>query len=370
MRFVCVLLFLMSSTTAFAQVRMKLNYNSHWQLTEPDSAVYIRVCIYDTTNAFFAGPVADLYLSGKPQMTGTYKGGKKSGNFTSYFENGQIESTGAFENDLRHGVWRDYYSDGKLKLEVEFFPNGDQPRIMTFNDPDGKPRIQNGTGDWEELVELVSGEKIFIKGKYKNYNKDGEWVQESPPGKILITESYKKGKVTKYDYNTTGVYNDYSLPLPWKFLETEAFDATKNASFEIYPALKLITVNGRVRRKPLRVDHTVQDKVYELVDVQPEVVGGLTAMVKFIGNNIKYPVLARRTGIEGVVFVEFIVDVGGKLRNIKVLKGISLELDEEALRVVDLMNKELPWSPGMFNGQPVNVRFVLPIKFTLGYERR
>jgi protein TonB len=85
-------------------------------------------------------------------------------------------------------------------------------------------------------------------------------------------------------------------------------------------------------------------------------------MMKFIGKNLKYPSAARRMGIEGQVFVQFVVDAEGKISEVKTIKGISAECDKEAERVIKMMP---PWKAGKQNGKPVKVRFVLPIRFKL-----
>ena len=105
------------------------------------------------------------------------------------------------------------------------------------------------------------------------------------------------------------------------------------------------------------------NKVYMVVEQQPEFPGGVAAMVKFISQNIKYPSQARRMGTEGSVFVEFVVDQQGNITNPRVIKGIGAGCDEEAIRVVQKMP---PWKPGKQNGKAVKVRFVLPVKFMLG----
>ncbi|MEI9919198.1 MAG: TonB family protein [Bacteroidota bacterium] len=363
-----ILLLLLISSPAFAQVRLKLNYNKQWQLTTSDSAAYIRVCIYDTTNAFFAGQLSDLYPSGKPQMTGMYKYKRKAGEFTFYYENGQIESKGIFENDLRAGVWRYYYPDGKLRREIEFFSNGDQPKVITLNDVDGTPLIQNGTGDWSEVVETPA-ETTVITGHYKNYKRDGKWTHET--NGIKLRQWYQDGKITKEDVSSSlfgaGGY-DRSLSLPWKFILTEVFDATPEVTFEMYPVLKWMTVDGYVQRKPdpgttHETSNDSGDKVYMVVEQMPEFPGGIAAMVKFIDKNLMYPKEARKNGVEGSVFVEFVVKGDGKLTDFKVIKEIGSGCDEEALRVMMLMGDEIRWKPGKQQGKPVDVRFVLPIKF-------
>jgi protein TonB len=104
------------------------------------------------------------------------------------------------------------------------------------------------------------------------------------------------------------------------------------------------------------------NKVFLVVEQPPEFEGGLEAMYKFIGKNMKYPASARRMNIEGSVFVGFVVDADGKISEASIIKGISADCDKEALRVVQMMPK---WRPGKQSGRPVRVKFVLPIKFKL-----
>ena len=102
--------------------------------------------------------------------------------------------------------------------------------------------------------------------------------------------------------------------------------------------------------------------VYTVVEEQPEFNGGLDAMRNFIMGNMRYPLEARQQGIEGTVFVSFIVEKDGAMSETKIIKGISPQCDAEALRVVELFP---PWVPGKQRGEAVRVRFVLPIKYKL-----
>lgn len=110
------------------------------------------------------------------------------------------------------------------------------------------------------------------------------------------------------------------------------------------------------------VDEGPGDQIFTVVEQMPEFEGGLEAMMKFISKNLKYPSAARRMGIEGQVFVQFVVDAEGKISEVKTIKGISAECDKEAERVIKMMP---PWKAGKQNGKPVKVRFVLPIRFKL-----
>jgi protein TonB len=101
---------------------------------------------------------------------------------------------------------------------------------------------------------------------------------------------------------------------------------------------------------------------FVVVEDMPQYPGGEAAMYKWLGKNIKYPQVAKENGIEGKVYVQFIIDEKGKVRDAKVVRGIGGGCDEEALRVV----KEMPeWKPGKQRGKPVRVQFTIPIHFQL-----
>lgn len=104
------------------------------------------------------------------------------------------------------------------------------------------------------------------------------------------------------------------------------------------------------------------DELFTVVDQQPEYAGGYEAMMAFIKQNMQYPPNARRMQTEGTVHVSFIVSKTGAISDVKVLRGIMAECDREAVRVVQMMPA---WKPGKQNGRPVNVRFILPLKFRL-----
>lgn len=103
-------------------------------------------------------------------------------------------------------------------------------------------------------------------------------------------------------------------------------------------------------------------KVYEKVDVMPEYPGGVDALINYVAQNIKYPELAKKAGIQGKVMVEFVVRKDGKVDDIKVLKGIGTGCDEEAVRVVKGLST---FKPGKNEGKTVDVKMVLPIAFKL-----
>ena len=104
------------------------------------------------------------------------------------------------------------------------------------------------------------------------------------------------------------------------------------------------------------------EQIFTIVEDKPQFPGGDAAMYKYLGKSIDYPSQARRMGIEGRVFVQFIVGKDGKIRDVQAIKGIGAGCDEEAVRVIKAMPK---WKPGKQRGRPVQVRMVLPVFFKL-----
>ena len=101
-----------------------------------------------------------------------------------------------------------------------------------------------------------------------------------------------------------------------------------------------------------------KDSIYLNVEKMPIIKGGFAA----VGKKIKYPNIAKQMGMQGVVYIGFIVNSEGKVEDPKILKSVAKILDEEAIRVVE---KEIEFEPGYQEGKAVPVRFVLPIKFKL-----
>ncbi|MGA1464589.1 MAG: energy transducer TonB [Bacteroidetes bacterium] len=100
-----------------------------------------------------------------------------------------------------------------------------------------------------------------------------------------------------------------------------------------------------------------EEDFFIVVENQPELIGGIGGLQK----KIRYPEMARRAGIEGRVYVQFIVNERGEVENPVIIRGIGGGADEEALRVV----REAKFRPGLQRGRPVRVQFSLPIVFKL-----
>ena len=105
-----------------------------------------------------------------------------------------------------------------------------------------------------------------------------------------------------------------------------------------------------------------EQEIFQIVEEMPAYPGGDQKLMEFIAKGIKYPQIARETGIQGRVFVGFVVEPDGSVSNVKVLRGIGGGCDEEAMRVVKSMPK---WKPGKQRGKAVRVSYMLPVNFKL-----
>jgi TonB family protein len=137
----------------------------------------------------------------------------------------------------------------------------------------------------------------------------------------------------------------------------------------------------------VEAEKNANDQIYTIVDQNPEFPQGQAALFKWLGENIKYPVIARRAGGQGTVYVGFVVEVDGSITNVnikrdapvilrdtititelngikgnKIVERTDYSLGREAVRVISAMPK---WKPGKSKGVPVRVAYTLPIKFKL-----
>lgn len=128
---------------------------------------------------------------------------------------------------------------------------------------------------------------------------------------------------------------------------------------EIVPPAPPIKPKENVIPKPIEEP---EEKIFLFSEEQAVPVGGNKAFYRYVQKAMKYPAQARRMGVEGKVFIQFVVEKDGSLTDIKILKGIGSGCDEEAVRVLKAAPK---WKPGKQRGKAVRVRRSLPIKFNL-----
>ena len=185
--------------------------------------------------------------------------------------------------------------------------------------------------------------KIIIDPKYQSMttstvNDKGEFrVETSSKADILFEYTGKDGKTLAWMCRTT---------------ELAKMDPDNMV-------IKLIPV------KIIKPNVTDAD-VYEVVENMPEFPdGGMSGLMKYLSANIRYPEAAHKDGTQGRVTVQFVVGKDGSIGNVSILRGVDPALDAEAIRVISGMPK---WKPGTQKGEPVNVRYTVPVMFRLTPE--
>lgn len=105
-----------------------------------------------------------------------------------------------------------------------------------------------------------------------------------------------------------------------------------------------------------------EGEIFMIVEEMPEFPGGTEALQKYLSQSVRYPVIAQENGIQGRVYIQFVINQNGEVTNATILRGVDPSLDREALRVVEAMPK---WKPGKQRNRPVRVSYTVPINFVL-----
>jgi len=142
---------------------------------------------------------------------------------------------------------------------------------------------------------------------------------------------------------------DDKVEVETDFMSTEADETTTVEIQEVQE----VAQEDEVEEEP---------QVFIIVEDMPEFPGGELALRKYIAENVRYPEMAKENDIQGTVYVRFVVDTDGSVKNVEVLRGVDPLLDKEAVRVVQSLPK---WKPGKQRGKAVKVSHSVPIKFQL-----
>lgn len=120
--------------------------------------------------------------------------------------------------------------------------------------------------------------------------------------------------------------------------------------------------NSSLKEPGLKSNTTQQEEVLSFCEEMPSFKGGDSLYLKYLRDNIEYPRMALESDVEGKVFAGFVVEKDGTISDVKILRGVSEELDREAKRVI----RNMPaWNPGKHNNKLVRCRMVVPIVFKL-----
>ncbi|MCX6214634.1 TonB family protein [Spirosoma sp.] len=154
----------------------------------------------------------------------------------------------------------------------------------------------------------------------------------------------------------------YQLPIRFELEKTTDDKRTGQTSGNQLNDVHVVAYEPTATPTPRKQVSLTGDEIFTVVEQVPEFPGGIRALYQYLARNLRYPVEARQNKVQGRVYVKFIVDKTGDIRELRVLKGIGGGCDEEAIRVVSQMPN---WIPGKQQGKAVSVMYNLPIQFSL-----
>jgi len=208
----------------------------------------------------------------------------------------------------------------------------------------------------EEKVRIVEVTNLSILEVEQNKSKDENVITAPPPPPLKSSIKFTP-PVIKPD-------EEVAEKDEIKTQETlnEAKVAISVADVKGTDEISGIDVAELNERKEITREEPREEEVFFIVEQMPEFPGGENALRKFIADKLMYPVIAQENGIQGKVYVSFIVDKDGSIKNAIVVRSVDPSLDREALRVINSLPK---WNPGKQRGRPVKVSFTVPIIFIL-----
>lgn len=196
-----------------------------------------------------------------------------------------------------------------------------------------------------------------------NYPMDGVPVEVVVDGKVIQTaETDAKGQITL----TPPI--GATVRFITKMIEEDPYsdNVTETADIKEVVITKTMVEQAGVKKVTFG-NEDVAEKTFDVVEQMPEFPGGASALLDYLSKNVSYPKQAFDAGIEGRVIVTFVVDKDGTVRNANVLKSVDPALDNEAVRVINAMPK---WMPGRQKGEPVAVKYTVPISFHLDGDEK
>ena len=212
-------------------------------------------------------------------------------------------------------------------------------------------------GRWYSIANSFNHSKLKKRITMMLKEKSSPWARLKylyvlPVAAIAVTAFARPEVSDKVEKISSVKVNDLAAIVETKVAES-AGDTTKPADVKYVPAEVRKQLKGT--------------SVFEVAEEMPEFPGGgMSAFMDYIKTNMRYPASAKENGTQGRVTVQFVVDEDGSIKDSKVLRSVDKDMDAEALRLINTMPK---WKPGRQKGQPVAVKFTVPVMFRLDDDK-
>ena len=313
-----IIALLFTTIFSFAQapkiVSVKIFLDSLKNETSEANHKYYRIIKdYNSNRAFYE--FSEYYKSGKIALRGSTKDPdhiKLDGNVITYFESGSKKTASNYTDSYLAGKQFKWYENGIMQFEKEFtfdpIKKQSTEKVIQYWDENKNQTVVDGNGIYDNISDLNRSDEneiVFFgeKGEIKNGVRTGVWTGKSLKLKITFTENYEDGKlISGISTDENGINYNYT-----EFMQ------------------------------------------------KPEPKNGINSFYKYVGQNFTTP---RVGGLEGQVYLTFVVDKEGKLIEPKVLRDIGYGTGSEAIRII---NKASNWIPGKIRGIPIRTMYALPI---------
>ncbi len=218
-----------------------------------------------------------------------------------------------------------------------------------------KANLENKKLMFMQIGMIISLLVAWLAFEHKNYDK--REIDESLLNREIV-EDLEMTEITKQEEP-----KPQPVELPKQTTQLEIVqDDVEVEDIEINAEVDQTEVIEEYVPVDVEDEEVVEQEIFQIVEEMPTFPGGEAKLMEYVAKNIKYPQIARETGIQGRVFVGFVVEPDGSISNVKLLRGIGGGCDEEAMRVI----KSLPkWKPGKQRGKAVRVSYQIPVFFKL-----
>lgn len=305
------------------------------------------------------------YQNGNKQML--VSGSEKilNGEYKIWYPNGHLNFSGNYLYNLKNGEFQQFDDTGLL-LKKGIYSGGKLisgeavVQDITFEKPDQCVKFPGGNKAFDKYLLMKTSELKIVK--------DMSMGEELSINMNMTIN--KTGNIEKIDILGPSNPNDKEI-LNAAFVDFSGFIPATVENIPVSSILKvdLIYTNAGLQSN-LGIDlfpdsakiDSLKESPYLIVEDMPDFPGGQNALRSFIAVNIRYPVEAQEKGIQGKVFVQYVIEPNGSISNVKIAKGVHPVLDAEAIRVVKRMPK---WIPGRQKDKPVRVSYTVPVNFVL-----
>lgn len=219
-----------------------------------------------------------------------------------------------------------------------------------------KAAIENQRGSWLLMGAVVALAFMFVSFEWTQHDvrlAANSLVNDPIFEEVLVPITYPEEKLEPPPPPEIKVTEEFTIVSD----DEEVTSAVATVSEDLGQINKVVWVPPVVETEKVE-----EDVIHVTAEIMPEFPGGMAALMKYLGTNIKYPTISQEMGSMGRVIVQFVVDKDGTITNPAVVRGVDAYLDKEAIRVISSMPK---WKPGVQNGKKVRVKYTVPVVFRL-----